>query len=44
MKYCSKCGKEITDCTVICPECGYSQTNIGLQNQKVKKIIKILSV
>ena len=27
MKYCSKCGKEIMDEAVICPECGCAQEN-----------------
>lgn len=28
MKYCSKCGKEIMDEALICPECGCAQDNI----------------
>lgn len=28
MKYCSKCGKEIMDEALICPECGCAQNNI----------------
>lgn len=32
MKYCSKCGKEIMEDAVICPNCGCAQDNRALQN------------
>ena len=32
MKYCSKCGNELMDETVICPRCGCPQNGYGQQN------------
>ena len=28
MKYCSKCGKQISDYAAFCPNCGFSQERI----------------
>lgn len=33
MKYCSKCGKEIMDEAVVCPNCGCAQDGENLQQK-----------
>lgn len=45
MKYCSKCGKEIMDEAVICPNCGCATTtDAGKGKTEVPKSAKSASV
>ena len=36
MKYCSNCGKEILDNTVICPHCGCATKELSVENPPKK--------
>lgn len=49
MKYCSKCGKEIMEEAVICPECGcaveayaFSKTEADTENNTKINILALL--
>lgn len=42
--YCTKCGKEIADNAVMCPQCGTVPTSEKIKTKKNRKAVKVLLV
>ena len=41
MKFCTKCGKEIMDEAIICPNCGCAVANAVIPNQPVEDKVSV---